>query len=308
MTSSPNDDKLPRLVGVLDTSAGSDRRIRRVAPDEPILSAFDLAATRGDGAFESMLVVAGVPNKPERHLARFARSTAALGIRGPGDDDWAALIAELVADWPSDAEGVLKLVVSRGQEGEPDGQPATAYGTLVPISPTLVAQRRDGVAVVNLSLGYPAAARQQSPWLLGGVKYLSYAVNMAAKRHAASVGADDVIFTSAEGTVLEGPSSTVISEHDDTIRTPPTDTGILRGTTQELLFDRLGDIGMKGAIRPATIDDLLGAAGAWLCSSTRGIAAIRSIDGKAMPQSDLTARLQQLIGIPVGGSGCRTAG
>lgn len=298
MTSSPT-DKLPRLVGVLDTTLDGDRRIRRVAPDEPILSAFDLAATRGDGAFESMLVVAGVPNKPERHLARFARSTAALGIRGPGDDDWAALIAELVADWPSDAEGVLKLVVSRGQEEEPDGQPATAYGTLVPISPTLVAQRRDGVSVVNLSLGYPAAARQQSPWLLGGVKYLSYAVNMAAKRHAASVGADDVIFTSAEGAVLEGPSSTVLWEHDGVICTPPTDTGILRGTTQELMFERLGGIGIEGAVRSATIDDLLVAKGAWLCSSTRGIAAIRSIDGRAVRQSELTARLQRLVGIPV---------
>ncbi len=289
---------LPRLVGVLDASPTGKRRIRRVAADEPILSAFDLAATRGDGAFESMLVVSGEPNKPERHLARLARSTEALSIKGPSDDDWRALVSHLVDDWPPDAEGVLKLVVSRGQEGGPPEQPATSYGTLAPISPTLLDQRRDGIGVVNLSLGYPAAARQQSPWLLGGVKYLSYAVNMAAKRHAASVGADDVIFTSAEGAVLEGPSSTILWEHDGTICTPPTDTGILRGTTQDLLFERLGEIGLAGATCAATIDDLVVAAGAWLCSSTRGIAAIRTIDGREVRQSHLTVRLQHLVGIP----------
>lgn len=289
---------LPRLVAVLELSLPGGRRLRRVKGDEPILTAFDLAATRGDGAFESMLVTGGMPNKPERHLARLARSTAALDICGPSDDEWSALIADLVGDWPDDTEGVLKLVVSRGQEGAPADQPATAYGTLSPISPTLVAQRRDGIAVVNLTVGYPAAIRQQSPWLLGGVKYLSYAVNMAAKRHAASVGADDVIFTSAEGTVLEGPSSTVLWQRESTICTPPPDTGILRGTTQELLFERLGEIGMEGAYRPATIEDLFVAQGVWLCSSTRGIAAIRTIDGRAIPQPDLTARLQHLVGIP----------
>lgn len=35
-------------------------------------------------------------------------------------------------------------------------------------------------------------------------------MNMAALRHAARLGADDVIFLSSDGFVLEGPRSTVV--------------------------------------------------------------------------------------------------
>ena len=48
------------------------------------------------------------------------------------------------------------------------------------------------------------------PWLLAGAKTLSYAVNMAALRHAERHGAGDVIFVSSDGYVLEGPRSTVV--------------------------------------------------------------------------------------------------
>ena len=41
------------------------------------------------------------------------------------------------------------------------------------------------------------------PWVLIGAKTLSYAANMAALRYAKSHGFDDVIFTSAEGKLLE---------------------------------------------------------------------------------------------------------
>ena len=56
----------------------------------------------------------------------------------------------------------------------------------------------------------PAEGAADMPWLLAGAKTLSYAVNMAALRHAERQGAGDVIFISSEGNVLEGPRSTVV--------------------------------------------------------------------------------------------------
>lgn len=55
---------------------------------------------------------------------------------------------------------------------------------------------------------------------------------MAALRYAANLGADDVIFVSSEGNVLEGPRSTVVIVRDRTLITPPPAQGILMGTTQ----------------------------------------------------------------------------
>ena len=61
-----------------------------------------------------------------------------------------------------------------------------------------------GVRLVSL-LGARAAA----PWLLGGVKSTSYAVNMAAEAEAKRRGADDAVFVDHEGVVLECPVSNI---------------------------------------------------------------------------------------------------
>ena len=79
----------------------------------------------------------------------------------------------------------------------------------------VAAARTDGVAAMTLARGLPAEGAADMPWLLAGAKTLSYAVNMAALRHAERHGAGDVIFVSSEGYVLEGPRSTVVIATDD---------------------------------------------------------------------------------------------
>ena len=60
---------------------------------------------------------------------------------------------------------------------------------------------------------------------------------MAALRFARGSGADDVIFVSSEGRVLEGPRSTVVIARGERLLTPPPEHGILPGTTQQALFE-----------------------------------------------------------------------
>lgn len=279
---------------------GDDWQVVRAAADEPILTAFDYAATRGDGAFEAMQVLDGVANKPERHLERMARSLQMLAIIGPSYAAWKSLIADLIEQWPAGIEGVLKLVISRGQEGGPIDQPPTVYGTIAPIDDTLLNQRRHGINVISLTFGMPADLRAASPWLLGGTKYLSYAVNMAAKREAAHRGADDVIFTSLEDEVLEGPNATVVWKDGSSLLTTPASTGILRGTTQELIFSRLAGRGLEHHVAEISLSDLLTTEAVWMTSSTRGVAAIRTIDGQPIAQDpETTTLLQELSGLPI---------
>ena len=126
--------------------------------------------------------------------------------------------------------------------------PPTALALLSPVPADVVRQRAEGISVVSLGLGVPAAFRSRAPWLLGGAKTLSYAVNMAAQRHAHALGADDVVFTSVEGQLLEGPTSTVVWAAGGTLHTPPLDTGILAGTTMARLFARAADDGWPTAV------------------------------------------------------------
>jgi 4-amino-4-deoxychorismate lyase len=118
---------------------------------------------------------------------------------------------------------------------------------------------------------------------------------MAAIRHAHTVGADDVVFTSLEGQLLEGPTSTVVWVAEGTLHTPPLDTGILAGTTMQRLFARAQEAGWPTAVSPGTVADLQAADAVWLVSGIRGPSVVHTLDGVPRGDGDLTAKVRDLL-------------
>lgn len=84
----------------------------------PLLHADDLAAVRGDGIFETLLVRDGRPCLLEAHLGRLAHSARLMELPAPDLDRWRSAVAAAVHHWTAGggAEGVLRLVYSRGRE------------------------------------------------------------------------------------------------------------------------------------------------------------------------------------------------
>ena len=263
-----------------------------VPADQPVVTAFDQGLGRGDGVFESIAVTGGGVPHLRAHLVRMARSAALLELTDPGQPVWRALVDAVLADWPGDVEGVCRLFLTRGL-GE--GLPPTALALLSPVPAEVVRQRTEGVSVVSLGLGVPVDFRSGAPWLLGGAKTLSYAVNMAALRHAHAEGADDVVLTSLEGRLLEGPTSTVVWASGGTLHTPPLETGILPGTTAARLFERAADDGWPTAYFPGTVADLHAADAVWLLSGVRLAAVVHTLDGIPRGDAGLTARVRALL-------------
>ena len=267
-------------------------------PAAPLLFADDLAAVRGDGIFETLLVRDGRPCLLEAHLGRLTQSARMTDLPAPDLPRWRAAVAAGVARWTADGggEGVLRLVYSRGREG---GSLPTAFATIGELPARVAAARRKGVAALTLARGLPAAGAADMPWLLAGAKTLSYAVNMAALRHAERHGAGDVIFVGSDGYVLEGPRSTVVmaTELDGApaLLTPPPWYPILRGTTQQALFEVARNKGYDcdyRALRPA---DLVAAQGVWLVSSITLAARVHTLDGKLLPPVPLAAEFAELV-------------
>jgi 4-amino-4-deoxychorismate lyase len=280
---------------------------------KPQLMATDQGATRGDGVFESLLAVGGRPRKLQAHLDRLAGSARVLEIDIPAEDNWRRAIETAIrefrgpampdaADAPAPAdELVVKLLVTRGVEGA--GRPTCWVQASAP-GAVGRRQRETGVDVLLLDRGYDSEVGERAPWLLLGAKTLSYAVNMAALRHAHHQGADDVIFTSADGRVLEGPTSTVLLAHletsDDgqggvrTIRrliTPQLDSGILPGTSQGALFAAAKAAGWELGYGPLEPKDLFDADAVWLISSIRLLAPVNHIDGREIGTPELRKQL-----------------
>jgi 4-amino-4-deoxychorismate lyase len=257
----------------------------------PQLRVDDLGVLRGDGCFESALVRDGTAVSLEAHLARLATSAARLDLPVPDLAAWRALAAEVVAAWPAPGEAVLRLVLTRGPEG---GGTPTGFAMVSGLGAKALRQRAEGVHVLSLARGVPSDLAAAAPWLLAGVKALSYAVNMAAIRHAEAKGADDVVFTGTEGAVLEGPTSSVVWSAGGTLHTVPPTEPILDGVTVRELFDA---VDLPTAVTPARLADLHAADGLWLVSSVRRIAAVLSLDGAPTPPSPLTPVLRRALGV-----------
>jgi 4-amino-4-deoxychorismate lyase len=268
-------------------------------PAQPLLFADDLAAVRGDGVFETLLVRDGRACLVEPHLRRLAGSAAVMDLPEPDPAAWRRAIDIAADQWAAQTpdEGALRLVCSRGRES---GSPPTEYLTVTALAPRVEVARRDGVSAALLDRGLPATGVETMPWLLAGAKTLSYAVNMAALRHAARGGADDVIFVSSDGFVLEGPRSTVVIAASGAggrpcLLTPPPWYPILRGTTQKALFEVARDAGYDcdyQALRPA---DLFAAQGVWLVSSITLGARVHTLDGRSLASTPLRAEVSALV-------------
>jgi 4-amino-4-deoxychorismate lyase len=271
-----------------------------VAPDTPILPVTDLGVLRGDGVFETMHVRGGEPFLLPEHLDRMARSAAALGLRAPARAELEGLAVTALAAWPAEVEASLRIVCTRGAE-HGDGTP-TVFATVQPVAESYRTRRREGVTVATAALGYAVGARtpEQTPWLLGGAKTLSYAVNMATMRWGAERGVDEVLWVSSDGYALEGPTASLIWLDGTELGTvPPARTGILPGISARWLLDHAGEFGWRGVERLVRPDELRGMDGVWFTSSVRGLVAVRSLDDVPLHVSPRTGDILARMGYPI---------
>ena len=132
--------------------------------------------------------------------------------------------------------------------------------------------------------------RADAPWLLGGVKSTSYAVNMATLRAAEAAGAEDAIWTSSDGYVLEAPTSTVAWVTGGRLVTPPAEqVGTLPGTTAAVAL-ALSPLPVE--VRLGTVDELRAADEVMLLSSVRGVTPVVRLDGRELGTGPVTAAVR----------------
>lgn len=267
----------PSVAGGGGPSGGDPFRF--VDPDAPVVTVSDLGVTRGDGVFETAGVVSGRAQALDAHLARLARSAALLEMPEPDQESWRATVLAVVERLAGLPEAFVKLVYTRGIEGT--GAPT---GWVVgQAMPDHSAARRDGIAVVVLDRGLAHDSAGAAPWLLQGAKTLSYGVNMAALREAKRRGADDALFVSSDGYLLEGPTSSLLLKRGDRLITPSPSLGILPGTTQADAFRFARSQGLTTSYELLPREALDSADALWFVSSVRQAAPVRAVDGVERP-------------------------
>jgi branched-chain amino acid aminotransferase len=236
------------------------------------ISVLDEGLLRGDGVFEVIHVYAGRPFALEEHLERMVRS--AHSIRLPFDADVVRADAEALLAASGDADGALRLVVTRGGRRIGLLHPPKAFADTISLATITYSPTR----------------------VLDGVKSLSYGANMLATRLAVEAGAEEALLVSPHGRVLEGPTTSFFYVLDGELCTPPLSDRILDSISRRVLFEVT-----DARERVTTLDDLSSISEAFLASSLREVHPVRSIDDRAIPaapgpvSADAAARVRAHI-------------
>ncbi|MEU8656620.1 aminotransferase class IV [Actinoplanes philippinensis] len=231
----------------------------------------------GDGVFETVHLRPEGPWLLDRHLARLCRSASILGLPEP---DLTPIRERVFV-----STGALRIIYTR----------SLLDVSVSPFPEAALRERRDGVRVLSADLG--VSVRRRPPWSISAAKSLSYAENFAARRWAARQGADDLIWLSTEGYVLEAPTASVVWLAGDELCTvPPDEADILPGITAAHLLSLAPSLGLRAAERMITLPALAAADAIWLSSSLRGLAEVTALDGTPRARSPWTGRLLAALG------------
>ncbi|MDY3128041.1 MAG: aminodeoxychorismate lyase [Corynebacterium sp.] len=273
--------KTTPVIYVVEPFGGS---IRWHNPSLPLIYWDDYAVTRGDGIFESLLIVDGKPANLERHAQRFANSAEAMQLPTPHIEGWLRA-TQAAAEEFGEGEGKCTWTYSRGRAST---KIPTAWVTIQPIDKAVLDQRASGVRVMVAERGWSIPTELPA-------KTLNYAATMATLRLAKDKGFDDVIFTDPQsGVLLEGATSTIVSFKGNKIRTPA-HSDILPGTTQAALFDYAREKGWRCKAREMSLDHLLSADSVWLVSSVRVATRVRRLNEHKLKAPSNEEEIRSLI-------------
>lgn len=262
-----------------------------VDPAEPILHADDQALQRGRAAFETLRVYGGVPFGLDDHLERLASSAERIGLPPVARPELEEL-ARLALESAGEADCVLRFYWTGGREG---AERATALAMVTPLPDGFDELRSRGSRLISLQLGVDAVLRAASPWLLGGVKSTSYAVNMAAEAEAKRRGADDAVLVDLDGTVLEGTVTNVWWREGDVLVTPALELGILAGETRAALLGLAEEEGYGVTTGAFPLDRLLESDEVFTSSSVREVMPVVSVDGRTYDSRRAADVLQRAL-------------
>jgi branched-chain amino acid aminotransferase len=220
---------------------------------EAVFPLVDDGLWRGDGVFEVIRLYGGRPWALDEHMERMALGARNLRLAFSPARVVADVATLLAQAGPVDA--FLRIAVTRG-------------GRCV----GLIEALDDPPESIALATVEHAPSK-----LMDAIKSFSYAANMLAGRLAREQGADDALFVTPHGRVLESPRASFFYVLGERLHTPPLDGHVLDSITRRHL------LGLTDATERITRrEDLRAVSEAFLASTVKEVLPVRAIDGRRL--------------------------
>ena len=240
-------------------------------PTQGAIAVTDHGFTVGDGVFEAVKTLDGVPFALTRHLARLERSASGLGLPAPDLDVVRRGVGAVLVGAQGDPMGRLRITWTAGPHPMGSGRGGGPATLVVAYSAIQHAPPETTVVTVPWTRNENGAT--------AGLKTTSYAENVIALAHAHRHGGTEALFANTAGNLCEGTGSNVFYVVDGELRTPSLASGCLAGISRELVLEWCGATEVDEPLTEVRAR----ASEAFLVSTTRDVQAIARWDDRDLP-------------------------
>jgi branched-subunit amino acid aminotransferase/4-amino-4-deoxychorismate lyase len=239
-------------------------------PHEATVSVFDSGFLLGDGLFESLRAVEGVPYLLDQHLMRLYAAAATLEFaRMPRRETITEQVYRALQR-SGLADAYVRVTITRGSGAiglsPPEGSPTVVIAVL----PAPV--RTDADHGIKVTLLHQQRERRVT------AKSTSWQPAVLARRCVDQRGADEGIYVSDNGHVLEGVASNVFAIEGSQLVTPRV-ADCLPGITRARILELAGREGIAVIEAQLEVQALMHAEAVFVTNAVQGLRTVCAIDG-----------------------------
>lgn len=252
------------------------------------LPAHDRGLLYGDGVFRTMRVVAGKPLWWDEQIAKMTEDCARLGLAAPDPATWLADFEQLS---PRQANGVLKLLVTRGIGPRgylpPADQPIRRLMYFDATAPQTRPEAGLRLRVCALRLGWQPR--------LAGIKHLNRLENVLARAEWSAPEIDEGVLLDQSDRVVSGVMSNLFVWRGDQLLTPRIDQCGVAGVARARLMRLAKAHGMDIQETDLSLPAVFEAEEVMLTNSVMGLRRVACLEAKHWPGPVISPHLAEWL-------------
>jgi 4-amino-4-deoxychorismate lyase len=254
------------------------------------IDALDRGLHYGDGLFETIAILEGMPLLWERHMARLRDGCARLRLPMPDGD---LLRAEVLRVTAGATKSTAKILVTRGAGGRGYRPPAAVRPTRLvlgyPWPDYPEEHRRTGVTV---RLCHTRLARNPA---LAGLKHLNRMEQVLARAEWSDEEVAEGLMQDTDGNLIEGTMSNLFLVQGGALFTPALDQSGVAGVMRAQILETAAALGVSCRVTTIPLAEAKSAEALFLSNSLFGIWPVRRWEERHYPAHPTVQRLQQRL-------------